>query len=323
MSPIAPELFTPEPAVPKASASGRAPAPSEGAGRQLLAVSDLHVGMADNWPITESLRPGGDDDWLIVAGDVAELTQDIERALRMLADRFAKVIWAPGNHELWTPREDPVQLRGEARYRHLVELCRSLGVVTPEDPYPVWNGPGGPVAVAPLFVLYDYTFRTPGASTEEESLARAYEAGVVCTDEFLLHPDPYPGRAAWCRARVAETERRLAAHDPDVPLVLVNHFPLVRQPTDILWHPEFAQWCGTELTADWHIRFNTAAVVYGHLHIPRTTWYDGVRFEEVSIGYPREWRKRGHPRGLLRRIAPFTEEPPARAGVTGRLKGRA
>lgn len=74
---------------------------------------------------------------------------------------------------------------------------------------------------------------------------------------------------------------------------------------DVLWYPEFAQWCGTGLTADWHRRFNVAAVVYGHLHIPRTTWYDGVRFEEVSIGYPREWRKRGHPRGLLRRILPY------------------
>jgi hypothetical protein len=32
-------------------------------------------------------------------------------------------------------------------------------------------------------------------------------------------------------------------------------------------------------------------VVYGHLHIPRTTWQDGVRFEEVSLGYPREQDK--------------------------------
>ncbi|MGW0212581.1 hypothetical protein ACWDZ8_45400, partial [Streptomyces sp. NPDC003233] len=29
-------------------------------------------------PITESLRPGSDDDWLLVAGDVGELTTDIE-----------------------------------------------------------------------------------------------------------------------------------------------------------------------------------------------------------------------------------------------------
>ena len=35
------------------------------------------------------------------------------------------------------------------------------------------------------------------------------------------------------------------------------------------------------------------AAVYGHLHIPRTTVHDGVRFEEVSVGYPREWQRRG------------------------------
>ena len=80
------------------------------AGR-LLAVSDLHAGIADNRPIIESLRPSSDQDWLIVAGDVAELSQDIEWALKLLAGRFARVIWTPGNHELWTPRDDAVQLR--------------------------------------------------------------------------------------------------------------------------------------------------------------------------------------------------------------------
>ncbi|QNE76617.1 metallophosphoesterase [Streptomyces finlayi] len=272
---------------------------------RLLAVSDLHTGVADNVPILESLRPTTGDDWLIVAGDVAELCADIQRSLALLAQRFAKVIWTPGNHELWTVKSDPVQLRGEARYRHLVDICRDLGVVTPEDPYPVWADPAGPVAVAPLFLLYDYTFRPAGAATKEEALRIAHERGIVCTDEYLLHPEPYLGREDWCRARVESTRRRLEAHDPAVPLVLVNHFPLLRAPTDVLHHPEFAQWCGTEATADWHTRFSTTAVVYGHLHIPRTTWYDGVRFEEVSVGYPREWRRRGHPKGLLRQVLPY------------------
>jgi len=264
-------------------------------GGRLLAVSDLHVRYADNRAIVDGLRPESDDDWLIVAGDVAERVADVRDTLASLRDRFATVVWAPGNHELWTLRDDPVPLRGEARYRALVDVCREVGVHTPEDPYPVWSGPGGPVIVAPLFVLYDYSFHAPGTSTKEESLRRAYDAGVICTDEVLLHPDPYPSRDAWCAARVAWTERRLAATDPTLPTVLVNHFPLVREPTRVLRHPEFAQWCGTTRTADWHLRFRATAVVYGHLHIPRTTWHDGVRFEEVSLGYPREWRPRGTP----------------------------
>ncbi|MFD0024741.1 metallophosphoesterase family protein [Streptomyces sp. NPDC058382] len=269
----------------------------------LLAVSDLHVVYDENRALVDKLRPTSQDDWLIVAGDVAEKYADIEWALRLLSDRFSRVIWAPGNHELWTHPQDPCDLRGEKRYLHLVELCRELGIDTPEDPYPVWRGADGPVVVAPLFVLYDYSFLAPGATTAEESLRLAHEAGIVCSDEYFLHPDPFPSRAAWCRSRAEETERRLAGIDPSLPTVLVNHYPLVRDPTRVLHYPEFAQWCGTDLTAEWHVRFRAAAVVYGHLHIPRVTRHDGVRFEEVSVGYPREWRKRP-PREPLRRILP-------------------
>ncbi|WP_232661938.1 metallophosphoesterase family protein [Pseudonocardia sp. TRM90224] len=266
---------------------------------RLLAVSDLHVRYPENRAIVEGLRPTTDGDWLIVAGDVAEQVADVTWALRLLRDRFAQVIWVPGNHELWSREKDPVALRGEERYKHLVEECRDLAVLTPEDPFPVWTGAGGPVTIAPLFVLYDYSFLPDGASTVEEGLAVAYKSGVVCTDEYLLHPDPFPSRADWCAARIAESERRLAEIDPALPTVLVNHWPLTRYPTRVLNYPEFALWCGTVHTADWHVRYRAAAVVYGHLHIPRVTVEDGVRFVEVSLGYPREWKARDERRGTV------------------------
>ena len=64
-----------------------------------------------------------------------------------------------GNHELWSLPSDPDKVRGEARYLRCVEICRELGVLTPEDPYPVWPGAGPPCVVVPLFLLYDYSFR--------------------------------------------------------------------------------------------------------------------------------------------------------------------
>ena len=256
----------------------------------LLAVSDLHVSYEENRKIADRIAPRSDGDWLIVAGDVGEIFADVERTLRGLRERFDRVIWAPGNHELWTHPRDPVRSRGEQRYHELVRMCRDIDVATPEDDYPIWDGPGGPVAVAPLFQLYDYSFRAPGTHSKRESLEKAYASGIVCTDEMLLHPDPYPDRESWCGARIAYTESRLEAIS--VPTVLISHWPLVRQPTEVLYHPEFAQWCGTERTADWHVRFRAVAAVYGHLHIPRSTVYDGVPFEEVSLGYPREWGRR-------------------------------
>ena len=276
---------------------------------RLLAISDLHVAYPENRRLLEELRPQAAGDWLLLAGDVGELFADIEWALTLLSGRFERVIWTPGNHELWTHPQDPVTVRGAQRYQLLVETCRRLGVVTPEDEYPVWPGAGGPLAIAPLFLLYDYSWRPEGMATKAQAMAYAYETGVVCTDEMLLHPDPFPSREAWCHERVALTERRLADRDPALPAVFVTHWPLVRQPTDVLRFPQFAQWCGTSRTRDWHVRFNAATVVYGHLHIPRVTWYDGVRFVEASVGYPREWRGRlprpGMPRpGVPRQILP-------------------
>jgi 3',5'-cyclic AMP phosphodiesterase CpdA len=270
----------------------------------IYAISDLHVDHPENRAVVDGLRPRSESDWLIVCGDVADAPVDVEWALRLLRERFERVIWVPGNHELLARQDDPPHLRGESRYRHLVEICHKIDVGTPEDPYPIWDGECGPLQVAPLFLLYDYSFGRNVGATPAESLQRAYDAGVVCVDEFLLRPDPYPSRQAWCHARVEETEKRLTASDPALPMLLINHFPLIAEPTRVLRHPEFAQWCGTVRTADWHRRFRAAAVVYGHLHIPRTTWHDGVRFEEVSLGYPRERRYSGRQPYALRRILP-------------------
>ncbi|MBL1068561.1 metallophosphoesterase [Streptomyces sp. 7-21] len=281
---------------------------------KLVAISDLHVRYDENRQIVSELVPESSDDWLIVAGDVGELSADIEWALSLLARRFAKVIWVPGNHELWTVPEDPVTLRGEDRYRHLVEMCRGLGVVTPEDPYPRWEGDGGPAVIVPLFLLYDYSFRPSGTHTTHEALAVAEKAGVVCTDEFLLHPDPYPTRQAWCRARLEATEARLRSELPEgVPTVLISHWPLVREPTRVLRYPEFALWCGTQETADWPERYGASCVVYGHLHIPRLLWHHGIPHQEVSLGYPREWQPRpavpGRPVQILPPAVPAPLSP--------------
>jgi predicted phosphodiesterase len=271
----------------------------------LLAISDLHVEVPENRRFVMSLAPKRAHDWLIVCGDVGETMADIEWALTMLAERYKKVIWAPGNHEVWTCTTDPVQLRGDVRYQHLVRCCRALGISTPEDDYPVWEGPGGPIVVVPLFTLYDYSFGVNIAATKRGSLLRAHEAGVVCADELVLHPDPYASREEWCHDRVKASEERLAVlADSGLPSVLVDHYPLLAELTQPLLYPEFAQWCGTTITADWHLRFGAQAVIYGHLHIPRSSIHDGVRFEEVSLGYPRQWSWRPSDRLPPRRILP-------------------
>jgi UDP-2,3-diacylglucosamine pyrophosphatase LpxH len=66
--------------------------------------------------------------------------------------------------------------------------------------------------------------------------------------------------------------------------------------------PRFTIWCGTRLTEDWHRRFNVEAVVYGHLHLRASRVLDDVRFEEVSLGYPKQWDRSRTLDSYLRRI---------------------
>lgn len=267
---------------------------------RLWAISDLHVGYEENRRAVQAL-PSYPGDWLIIAGDTGETPAHLDFVLRTLQPRFAQLIWTPGNHDLWTPRDLASEKRGVAHYERLVRLCRSYGVLTPEDPYAKWPGDGPTRAIAPVFTLFDYSYR-PASVPREQAVAWAAESGVRSADEDLLAPDPYPRCDEWCAARVEATEARLAALPADVKLVMAMHFPPRADLAVLPRIPRFSIWCGTTKTDDWHRRFNIEAVVYGHLHLRSQTTIDGVRFDEVSLGYPKQWNRKKTLADYLRRI---------------------
>ena len=269
---------------------------------KLFALADLHLRYEVTRTALRGLRrhPG---DWLIVAGDVGETEEHLRFALSVLNERFDRLFWVPGNHDLWTIPTRQGALRGREKYELLVEICREHGVLTPEDPYATFPDEKGSTVLAPTFILYDYTFR-PDEVPVERAIEWAAEENIVCSDEVLLHPDPFPSRSDWCHERVRLTEPRLAEAAQRGPLVIINHFPL-RQDLAVLPRiPRFSIWCGTRRTEDWHLRFGARAVIYGHLHIRSTHWRDGVRFEEVSLGYPQNWDPDRGIEPYLRQILP-------------------
>ncbi len=266
----------------------------------LFALSDLHVNHAANRQTLAEL-PAHPGDWLILAGDLGETEAHLRWVLDTLVPRWAKVLWVPGNHELWSTG-DPVR-KGVAKYEHLVSVCRSYGVLTPEDPWPRWPGPGPETVIAPMFLLYDYSF-APEHLDAAQAVAWAADSGILCADERRLDPSPHQTRQAWCHTRLAATEARLQQLPSDVQTVLVNHWPLRLDLCRLFRIPRFTPWCGTRRTEDWHLRWRARVVVSGHLHMRATDWRDGVRFEEVSLGYPRHWRQGVGATGYLRPILP-------------------
>lgn len=267
---------------------------------KLWAISDLHVGYEENRRVVEAL-PAFPDDWLIVAGDTGETPAHLDFVLRSLEPKFAQVIWTPGNHDLWTPKNLPGDQRGAAHYDRLVALCRRHGVFTPEDPYPKWPGDGPLRAIVPTFTLFDYSFR-PDHIAREDALAWAADAGIRSADEELLAPAPYATCDEWCAARVGATEQRLDALPREARLIIVNHFPLRRDLAVLPRIPRFSIWCGTMRTNEWDKRYNVETAIYGHLHMRSSKVINGVKFEEVSLGYPKQWNQSYGLEHYLRRI---------------------
>ena len=303
---------------------------------KLYAISDLHISYKFNHEALHLLKPHPEDT-LILAGDVGEKLEHLHTTFALTTKLFKQVFWVPGNHELYTlPQSkevahennalsptspesaevpEPENLRGEMKYFECVKVANEYGVITPEDVYLTWHSDDTPNAtkalICPMFLLYDYSFRPPYV-TREEALDWAMEQNIRATDESLLHPDPYETRDAWCDALLRKTEEKLKAaiekKDEDTKVVLINHWPMREDTICIPAVPRFSLWCGTKRTDDWHKRFKADVVVTGHLHVRRTDWIDGVRFEEVSLGYPKQWegaRERGKGvEDMLREILP-------------------
>lgn len=258
---------------------------------KLHAIADIHLSFPANREAWSQLgqHPG---DGLIICGDVGETIEHLQLAFSKAVSCFDAVWWCPGNHELYTVPEDK-DSRGEHKYQRCIAIARQFDVITPEDDFIVWEGQGGPALIAPIFTLYDYSFK-PDDVTIENAVEWAKEQNIEATDEYLLHPDPYVSRQDWCKALVQKFETKLEAAKaqyPSLPFIIINHWPLRKDLVWLLRIPRFVIWCGTTLTEDWHRRFNAKVVISGHLHIRRTDWKDGCRFEEASLGYPRQWKE--------------------------------
>ena len=214
---------------------------------------------------------------------------------------------------MWTISKSERNLRGVARYEALIRLCREHGVISPEDPFPELTLGETDYVIAPCFLLYDYSFGPEGYS-RQQVLDWASEHEIRCTDEYLLHTTPYESVVTWCAHRLTLTQERLGKIPSAKKIILVNHYPLIRELVHLPSIERFIVWCGTDATKNWHKQYNIEVAVYGHLHTPYTAWVDGVRFEEVSLGYHNQWSIRGDLNDHLRRIWPPPMPPTFKQG---------
>ncbi|MCY3766388.1 MAG: metallophosphoesterase [Gemmatimonadetes bacterium] len=269
---------------------------------RIFALSDVHVDSALNLAWMNSLSESDfQRDVLILAGDVSDRMDRLERTLAGVRSRFADVFFVPGNHELWVRRAGLP--RGSlGKFDQVLSLCDRVDVRT--RPGRVGSRKG--VWIVPLFSWYlkpeegpDSLF-TPKAG-EDETLS------MWSDDHFVRWPETARPPAEFF---LDANERNLSG-TYEAPVISFSHFLPRRElifgiPAPLRWgkspgdpHPafNFSRVAGCRGLDAQIRRLGSTIHVYGHQHRNRFREIEGVTYVSHCLGYPRE-RENGHIRGL-------------------------
>lgn len=238
---------------------------------RVFAFSDIHIDYDVNakWVANLSIAEYRDD-VLILAGDVSDAWRLLDWCLSELVKRFKKVLFTPGNHDLWVIRED----REKDSFQKFDEV--RAAVESSGASMQAFREQG--LSIIPLLAWYDYSFGEP--SEELRSVWMDYRA---------------------CRWPSGYTEKEIAArfaafNDQQVSVVgdtviTYSHFlPRIDlMPASIpCAHKYLYPILGSTRVERQLRRLNSNIHVYGHSHINRRVKIDGVLYINNAFGYPHE-----------------------------------
>jgi predicted phosphodiesterase len=238
---------------------------------RVFALSDIHVdyGVNARW-IADLSVADYQADVLILAGDVTHHLRMLERCLGTLVKRFRKVLFVPGNHDLWVIPQDS-RKNSLQKFDDVCRVVESSGASM--QPFRRRG-----MSIIPLLGWYDYSFGQP--SDELKAMWMDYRA---------------------CRWPGGYTDKDVAEHfatfndkhavPPGDMVITYSHFlpridvmPGFIPRTSKLLYPILGS-----ARLDWQLRrLNATIHVYGHSHVNRNVKIDGVSYINNAFGYPSE-----------------------------------
>src|SRR5262249_37751822 len=238
---------------------------------RVFALSDIHIDYDVNakWIADLSIAEY-QDDVLILAGDVSDTLRLLEWCLGALAKRFKKVLFVPGNHELWVIRET----RAKNSLQKFDDVCTA--VESRGASMQAFRGAG--VSIVPLLTWYDYSFGEP--SEELKSIWMDYRA---CRwPSGFTEKDIAAYFTAFNDKQVSRASDKVITYSHFLPRIdLMPGF--IPRPSRLLY-PILGS---TQLEG--HLRrLNASIHVYGHSHVNRNVTIDGVAYINNAFGYPSE-----------------------------------
>ena len=238
---------------------------------RVFALSDIHIDYEVNkqW-IAQLSEKDFRDDLLILAGDVCDSIKLLTWGLSALVRRFARVLYVPGNHELWVIRD---QYPGTSLEK-FHEVCRTAeNCGARVRPFHSRR-----LSIVPLFGWYDYSFGDPAADLLESWMD--YKA---CRWEDHFSPPKIASYFLEMNNHVLEiTNQTIISFSHFVPRIdlMPGYIPESRK----ILYPVLGT---TGLEAQIR-RLKPAIHVYGHTHVNRDLKLDDVRYINNAFGYPHE-----------------------------------
>lgn len=235
------------------------------------AVSDVHVDYEVNAQWVESLsRTDYQQDVLILAGDLSDSLDRLERAFTAFASRFMKVLFVPGNHDLWVIRDKPA-IDSFQKLDAVMSLAERCGLSA--APYH-----RGDLTIVPMWSWYDYTFGEP---TDE--LLQIWMDFKACRWPGDLTPAEVTSHFLQRNQYVRRDAReRIISFSHFLPRVDV--MPWMTPPSVRRLYPVL----GTARLEAQVRELAPLIHVYGHSHLNRRTRLSDTLYVNNAFAYPRE-----------------------------------
>lgn len=241
---------------------------------RIFALSDIHVDYEANARWVAGLSEADyRDDLLILAGDLTDRLSLLAWCLEAFAKRFRKVLFVPGNHDIWVIRDDRAK-QSLQKFDEVRAAAENSGVSL--DPY---REPG--LAILPILGWYDYSFGQP-----DEDLRAMWMDFRACR-----WPPGYDAARIAEHFDAANDIHRAPTPGPDDLIVTFSHFlpridvmPWYVPPTSRMLFPIL----GSDRIERQLRRAGSRLHVYGHSHVNRDVVLDDVRYVNNAFGYPGE-----------------------------------
>jgi predicted phosphodiesterase len=239
---------------------------------RIFAVSDVHIDYQENrqW-LAELSFEDYREDVLILAGDLTDSLPLLQECFAGLVKKFLKVLFVPGNHELWVPRNKT--MTSVEKFQQVCKLAKDSGLSL--EPFQVKS-----LSIVPLLSWYDFSFASPSAKLMESwvdfqacfwpdhltpSDVTAYfleknEAYLHTTNDKVISFSHFLPRIDLMSAQIPQAYHYLY---PVLGSVLLERQIRVLKP-------------------DIH--------VFGHSHVNRSVTLDGIQYINNAFGYPSEHR---------------------------------